>query len=168
VAAQTGSLSHAFHADVLQLDQSGRALVRLITQQAIRRGLFERVRQLISSIQRYVDQYNVYNVGSCGQLPPTLSSKRSAAFAMLFLGRNTSSQCLSKRERQARWSFERARLNDGLLVRVDNPAQLSGFVPCSKKMFVENFSRSAPAYTPILLLICCVRTPFLTVKRRFS
>jgi transposase len=32
----------------------------LITQQAIRRGSFESVRQLISSIQRYVDQYNVH------------------------------------------------------------------------------------------------------------
>jgi hypothetical protein len=32
----------------------------LITQQAVRRGSFESVRQLISSIQRYVDQYNVH------------------------------------------------------------------------------------------------------------
>jgi transposase len=32
----------------------------LITQQAIRRGSFESVRQLIASIQRYVDQYNLH------------------------------------------------------------------------------------------------------------
>ncbi|WP_405124837.1 IS630 family transposase [Ralstonia pseudosolanacearum] len=32
----------------------------LITQQAIRRGSFESVRQLISSIQQYVDQYNIH------------------------------------------------------------------------------------------------------------
>jgi putative transposase len=32
----------------------------LITQQAIRRGSFKGVRQLISSILRYVDQYNVH------------------------------------------------------------------------------------------------------------
>lgn len=32
----------------------------LITQQAIRRGSFESVRQLISSIQGYVDQYNLH------------------------------------------------------------------------------------------------------------
>jgi putative transposase len=42
----------------LVLAQSGRTLVGLITRQAIRRGSFRGVKDLIARIQHFVDQYN--------------------------------------------------------------------------------------------------------------
>ncbi len=51
----------------------------LITQRAIRRGSFRNVRQLIKQIDDFVTHYNSKATPSSGPLPPTPSSKKSAA-----------------------------------------------------------------------------------------
>lgn len=61
----------------------------LITQQAIRRGSSESVRQLVLQIQRYVEHYNVHKRPFVWTVS-IRSSPKSSAYIKLFLGRNIS------------------------------------------------------------------------------
>ena len=67
----------------------------LITQQAIRRGSFRSVKELVAKIDAYVTHYNCMGAPSCGPLAPIRSWPSSNAFVRLLMGHNTRSQTLT-------------------------------------------------------------------------
>ncbi|MBB2930787.1 transposase [Paraburkholderia silvatlantica] len=62
----------------------------LITQQAIRRGSFRNVRQLVASIERHIKQYNQHGRPFVRTATANSILQKVARLCKLFLGRNTS------------------------------------------------------------------------------
>jgi transposase len=65
----------------------------LITQQAIRRGSFKSVKDLIAKIDTFTQNYNQTAAPSLGQPQQIPSSKNSPNYAIVFLGQHTRAGC---------------------------------------------------------------------------
>ena len=74
-------LTPALHPDILILVEPGGTLVPRADRQALRRGAFHSVPDLIASIQEYIDSQNDAPGPICGQRPPNPSSPKSPADA---------------------------------------------------------------------------------------